>query len=99
MAMSAGENISAVKLGRITQQSISMLRNIKKFFNVQFKIEECHDDVFESDSDEEDQNGEEGEVEKAEDKFDENEPKPQFASTFIYSCIGVGLQNFARKIE
>lgn len=72
MAMGAGENISAVKMGRITQQSISMLRNIKKFFSVQFKIEECHDDVYESDSsDEEKEDGsEEGENEKLEDKFE-----------------------------
>ena len=30
-----------------------MLRQIKKFFNVQFKIDECDDNVFSSDSEEE----------------------------------------------
>jgi RNA 3'-terminal phosphate cyclase-like protein len=34
MAVSANDNISALKLGRITSQSISMLQNLKKFFNV-----------------------------------------------------------------
>lgn len=29
-----------------------MMRNIKKFWNLEFKIEECEDEVFESDSDE-----------------------------------------------
>ena len=47
-----------------------MLKNLKKFFNVQFKIEECQDDVYdETSSDEdkgpdvEDQDMEEGEEE------------------------------------
>ena len=53
MALSAGDNISCIKLGRITQQSISMLKNIQKFLNVQFKIEECSDDVYDDSSEEE----------------------------------------------
>lgn len=52
MAVSSNENVSALKLGRITQQSISMLQGIKQFLNVQFKIEECQDEVYESSSDE-----------------------------------------------
>ena len=50
-ALAAGDSISAVKLSRVTQQSVQMLRNLKQFFNVQFKIKECEDDVFQSDSD------------------------------------------------
>ncbi len=30
-----------------------MIRNIKKFWNLEFKIEECEDEVFDSDSEEE----------------------------------------------
>jgi len=52
-ALAAGDNISNIKLARITQQSITMLRHLKTFFNIQFKIKECEDDVFQSDSDEE----------------------------------------------
>jgi len=47
-----------------------MLRNIKKFLYVQFKIEECHDDVFDDSSSEDEKeanNGEEGEAEQIED--------------------------------
>lgn len=53
-ALSSGDNISQVKLGRITQQTIQLLRHLKMFFNVQFNIKECgEDNVFESDDDEE----------------------------------------------
>ncbi len=41
LALTKGDNISQIKLGRITQQSIDVLQNLKKFFNIQFKIEEC----------------------------------------------------------
>lgn len=53
MALGSGDNVSQLKLGRVTQQSISMLRNLKKFFNINFKIEECQDEVYDSDSDDE----------------------------------------------
>lgn len=53
-AVSSGDQISQVKLGRVTQQTVAMLRHLKTFFNLQFKIKECEDDVFaESSSDEE----------------------------------------------
>ena len=89
MALTSGDNISQLKIGRVTQQSIAMLRNLKKFFNIQFKIEECQDYVYdESDSEEENQQNsdeEEGEHEQkemssddAEDK-NEGEEKPRFA--------------------
>ena len=93
-----------------------MLQNLRRFFNITFKIEECHDDVYnESSSDEEeekdkskdsDMDDEEGEDEKSEgnnkselNKEEDNASKPTFNSSFIYSCIGIGLQNYARKIE
>ena len=45
-----------------------MLKNLKKFINIEFKIEECQDEVYES-SDEED--GSEG----GEDEMSENQTK------------------------
>ncbi len=54
-ALASGDNISSVKLTRITQQSMAMLKNLKTFFNLQFKIKECEDDVFEPDSDEQEE--------------------------------------------
>ena len=50
-ALACGDNISSVKLSRVTEQSIQMLRHVKEFFNVQFKIKECEDDVYNESSD------------------------------------------------
>jgi RNA 3'-terminal phosphate cyclase len=33
-ALASGDNISSVKLTRITQQSMAMLKNLKTFFNL-----------------------------------------------------------------
>jgi len=55
MSLTSADNISSIKIGRITQQSIAMLKHIKAFLNVQFKIEECEDDVYSSDSDSEEE--------------------------------------------
>ena len=71
-----------------------MIRNIKKFWNLEFKIEECEDEVFESDSDEQSQ------IEEIEsDENDKAEENKKFTKTFIFSCLGIGLTNFARKAE
>lgn len=40
-AVSSGDAISQVKLGRVTEQSVALLRNLKQFFNLQFRIEQC----------------------------------------------------------
>ena len=47
-----------------------MLRNLKKFFNINFKIEECQEDgLYDTDSDDEpENNSEQGEDEQIEDK-------------------------------
>lgn len=84
MAVSTGDNISALKLGRITQQSIALLRNLKSFFNCNFKIEQCQDDVYDDSSSEEDKQSvgsgsEEGEQEQNENQIKETEEKPAFA--------------------
>ena len=55
MALSSGDNISQAKLCRITEQSIALLRNLKSFFNITFKIKECDDDIFEKESDDEEE--------------------------------------------
>lgn len=89
-ALASGDNISNIKLARITQQSIQMLKHLKSFFNIQFKIKECEDDIFQSDSSEE-------EEEQIQEVVDSDLPK--FPKAFIFSCIGIGLQNFARKAE
>ncbi len=75
-----------------------MLRNIKKFFNVQFKITECEDDVFSSDSESEEDPAESSIEEKPSTKKSENSTV-DFPKTFIFSCIGIGLTNIARKTE
>ena len=51
-AVSSGDGISQVKLGRVTEQSVALLRNLKKFFNLQFRIEQCQDDVYSESEDE-----------------------------------------------
>lgn len=90
-AVSSGDGISQVKLGRVTEQSVALLRNLKSFFNLQFRIEQCTDDVY-SDSDDEDEAGDDNDD-------GDNEAPPQFPQTFIFSCIGIGLTNFARRQE
>ena len=52
-ASDKGSGVSQAKVSRVTQQSIEMLRNVKKFFNVEFNITECDDDVYSESSDEE----------------------------------------------
>lgn len=54
-AVSSGDAISQIKLGRVTEQSVALLRQLKQFFNLTFRIEQCQDDVY-SDSDDEDNN-------------------------------------------
>ena len=58
MALASSDNICQLKLGRVTQQSVAMLRNLKKFFNIEFKIDECQDEVYEDSSDNEEEKDE-----------------------------------------
>ena len=55
MSLTSAENVSTIKVGRVTQQSVAMLKHIKQFVNVQFKIEEVEDDVYSEDSDSDDE--------------------------------------------
>lgn len=43
------------------------------------------------DSEDEQSEEEGGESEQVEDEIPEDKPKPKFAQTFIFSCIGIGL--------
>ena len=70
MAVSSADNISALKLGRITQQSIALLRNLKSFFNVNFKIEQCQDEVYDDSDSSSNESDEQGQKQK-----DEENPK------------------------
>lgn len=79
-----------------------MLRNIKKFWKTEFNITECEDEVYEdSDSDQEmNKQDEAGENEVEEDKFDEKQAEEiHLPKTFIFSCLGVNMSNYARKTE
>lgn len=98
-ALSSGDSISQVKLGRVTQQSVILLRHLKKFFNLTFKIEECQDDVYDESSDEEDSKQDSDNAKSDNQMTEEQETDVQFPKAFIFSCIGIGLTNFARKAE
>ncbi len=86
-----------------------MMRSVKKFFHVEFKIAECEDNVYSSDEEEEDEEGKgkegekEGEKEGKSGKMvvsdDDEEEKPEFPKSFIFSCMGIGLTNISRKTE
>jgi hypothetical protein len=90
-ALASSDNISSIKLARITEQSIQVLRHLKSFFNIQYRIKECEDDVFQDDS--------ENDEDSAEDESMADADVPKFPKGFIFSCIGVGLTNFARKSD
>ena len=55
ISLTSAENVSTIKVGRVTQQSVAMLKHIKQFVNVQFKIEEVEDDVYSEDSDDDEE--------------------------------------------
>ena len=91
-----------------------MLKNIKAFINVQFKISEVEDDVYSSSESEDEEQEEESKGEEESDASDFVKPKKdksshkegmktggpsEFPKAFIFSCIGIGLTNIARKME
>ena len=110
MSLTSADNVSTIKVGRVTQQSVAMLKHIKQFINVQFKIEEVEDDVYSEDSEDEeedkgvvDEDGEDEISESASQKPNKEQKEANtllaFPKTFIFSCIGIGLTNIARKTE
>lgn len=64
MSLTSAENVSTIKVGRVTQQSVAMLKHIKQFVNVQFKIEEVEDDVYSEDEDSDEESKGDGEDEE-----------------------------------
>jgi hypothetical protein len=76
MSLATDDSIGSIKIGRITQQSIAMLKHIKAFLNVQFKISEVEDDVYSSDSESENEDEEE-EGSKAEESDSQSETRPK----------------------
>ena len=54
-------------------------------------MQECEDDVYSDESEDEDQNEEDSEMADA--------AQVKFPKAFIFTCIGIGLTNFARKAE
>jgi len=107
MSLTSAENVSTIKVGRVTQQSVAMLKHIKQFVNVQFKIEEVEDDVYSEDEDSDEESKGDGEDEEMSESASEKSNKVQkeaktqiaFPKSFIFSCIGIGLTNIARKTE
>lgn len=87
MALSSKEENSRVKIGRLSAYSVMLLKKIKSFLGVKFLIEEAVEaEKEESDDDEEEEEmGEEAEEEVA---------KP---TSHIFSCLGGGMINIARK--
>jgi hypothetical protein len=99
MSLATDDSIGSIKIGRITQQSIAMLKHIKAFLNVQFKISEVEDDVYSDSDSEEESQPMESEEEEPSEKAADKKTGLAFPKSFIFSCIGVGLTNIARKTE
>jgi RNA 3'-terminal phosphate cyclase len=75
MSLTSAENVSTIKVGRVTQQSVAMLKHIKQFVNVQFKIEEVEDDVYSEDSDDDEEVKGDGEDEEMSESASEKSVK------------------------
>ena len=88
MALSTSNLPCKLKIGRISDYSVGVLRLIRLFLNVTFKISDYHDAMKSSIK-----MGEE-ELEK-EDRFEElKEDLPQ---PILIECLGSNYQNIARK--
>ena len=75
MSLTSAENVSTIKVGRVTQQSVAMLKHIKQFVNVQFKIEEVEDDVYSEDEDSDEEVKGDGEDEEMSESVSEKSIK------------------------
>jgi RNA 3'-terminal phosphate cyclase-like protein len=89
MALAVGE--STLRLGRLSQQAILLLRLIHQFFAVKFEISELANPAVQEDESPEDEEAYDYEEEDLEDPLRENMP-----STILLSCTGIGYQNMAR---
>lgn len=93
MSLAQNVGISKVAIGRITEHSKGILREIKNLFRVKFKIEKVEIDDYNEEGEEgDDENAQEEneEAEEIEAVGQENEvPK----SKYLLSCIGSQMEN------
>jgi len=90
------KKVSTIKLGRVSDYTITFLRNLRKFFGIKFQIKTTESKIVYQDEDDEDKINEELEdEEEKKPKIDLNELKiPQ---NFSFSCVGIGLSNMSRQ--
>merc|ERR1711976_123193 len=93
------QDVSSILLGPLTDQCITMLRLIRQFFNVTFKVGEEEDDDEEEEEEEDDMEDEnqensdnDSEAESEESGHDFDIPKK-----VNISCVGVGYSNTVRR--
>jgi transcriptional regulator with XRE-family HTH domain len=103
MSLSNNNNISKLKLGRISQHTMGLLRLIHKLLGVKFKIEEIEKDDYDEEVEDDDMD-----VEDMEDMDDDEEDKlnkidkidkvdkVDIPNRLMFSCVGIGLKNIAR---
>jgi hypothetical protein len=92
MSLSNNNNISKLKLGRISQHTMGLLRLIHKLLGVKFKIEEIEKDDYD-----EEYNEDEEIEEYNDDEVEYDIPdKVDIPNRLMFSCVGIGLKNIAR---
>lgn len=96
------EDVSKVRFGALTPQTINSLRLLKDAFGVTFKITKEAVGRFESqrgdcdDEDSKDESGSEMNADDEEGKLGES-PALKQTSTFVLTCVGTGFVNTNRK--
>lgn len=86
----ADEDVSRVRVGRLSETAVEFLRDLKSFFGVVFKIKVDRDigaDMSSSDDDDDDDN---------EMEMQNNSPRPLPSRGVLLSCVGRGYTNIAR---
>ena len=96
------QDVSSLMLGPLTDQCVTMLRLIKQFFNVTFKVEEEADD---DDNDEEEEIGNNANSDDNTDsnmsdaESDESGHDHDLPKKVNISCVGVGYSNTVRRMR
>jgi len=97
------QDVSSILLGPLTEQCITMLRLIKQFFNITFKVEEeTFDDEADLDDDApapEMNSMDDGSDEDSENESDSEEDVPDIPRKVQLSCVGVGYSNMVRRMR
>jgi hypothetical protein len=76
MSLASNNNISKIKLGRISEHTIGLIRLLHKLVGVKFKITEKEIDDYDQDFDENEYMGEEAEDDEGDDYKEEKEKTP-----------------------